>query len=502
MSHHHHHEEPLLSVRDLRTWFEDRGRTVKAVDGVDFELHRHETIGIVGESGSGKSVTSLSILGLVPPNGRVRSGSVTFEGQNLIEASPADLRKIRGRRIAMVFQDPFGALHPLMRISEQLAEVTRLHLRHTRSQARRHAIDMLAAVGVPDAAARIDDYPHQFSGGMRQRVMLAMALSCQPDLLIADEPTTALDATIQAQMLALIGGMTRKTGTSVILITHDLGVVAGVTDRVLVMYAGRIVERGATRGVFSSPAHPYTRALLQAVPNPARAGAHAAANGRLAQIPGAPPDLAALGPGCAFAPRCAMAQPICHELPPPSVRVAGGRHALCHFALDVYNAPLVSAPAASGVLEVRQPSAAAVVDAVRAAAPVEGRTLVDVSNLTVQYSRGRHMLKAVDDVSLEIVQGETLGLVGESGCGKTTLGRALLRLIEPTRGRVRVGEVDITRLSAAALRRERRHMQMIFQDPAASLDPRMTVTRIIGEPIESFGLAHRPAVPARVLELM
>ena len=323
---------PLLSVRDLRTWFHDRGRTVKAVDGVSFDLQRNETLGIVGESGSGKSVTSLSIMRLIAsPPGRIESGQVQFDGVDLLRLSEAEMRAIRGRRVAMVFQDPMTALNPLLRISTQLMETTQLHLGHSKSEARQHAVRMLQAVGVPDPDTRIDDYPHQFSGGMRQRVMIAMALSCQPELLIADEPTTALDVTIQAQILELIAGLKRTSQASVILITHDLGVVAGVTDRVLVMYAGHLVERAPTTTLFASPAHPYTKGLLQSVPNPAREE-----GGPLYQIPGLPPDLGSLPPGCPFAPRCDWAQPICREQMPPRIELAKGHDALCHFAREVH----------------------------------------------------------------------------------------------------------------------------------------------------------------------
>ncbi len=328
----------LLSVRDLRTWFDEDGRVVKAVDGVSFDLHRGETLGIVGESGSGKSVTSLSIMGLVPtPPGRIVSGEIVFDGRNLLAAGSHEMRAVRGKRIAMVFQDPMSSLNPFLRVSAQLTEVTRLHLGHSRAQARAHAIRMLETVGIPDAALRADQYPHQFSGGMRQRVMIAMALSCRPDLLIADEPTTALDVTIQAQILELIRALKRDAGTSVILITHDLGVVAGMTDRVVVMYAGHVFESAPTAELFARPGHPYTRGLLHSVPNPADAGA-----GELYQIQGQPPDVAALPPGCPFAPRCEWAQAVCHQRFPPRIQLQTGHDSLCHFALDVYRADRAS----------------------------------------------------------------------------------------------------------------------------------------------------------------
>jgi oligopeptide transport system ATP-binding protein len=321
----------LLEVRDLRTWFQTEDGNVKAVDGVSFELRRGETLGIVGESGSGKSVTNLSILRLIPnPPGRIAGGEIRFGGHDLLGLSDAEVRKIRGRRISMIFQDPMTSLNPFMRISRQLMEMTRLHLGHSKSQAREHAIKMLETVGIPDARTRVDDYPHEFSGGMRQRVMIAMALSCEPELLIADEPTTALDVTIQAQILELIKKLKEKTGTSVILITHDLGVVAGMTDHVVVMYAGKVFERAPTRELFSTPGNPYTRGLLRSVPDPA------AEQGKLYQIPGLPPDVARLGPGCPFAPRCERAEEICRNEFPPFVQLTLDHASLCHFADDVY----------------------------------------------------------------------------------------------------------------------------------------------------------------------
>ncbi len=323
---------PLLSVRDLRTQFAEDERTVRAVDGVSFDVHRGETLGIVGESGSGKSVTNLSIMRLIPtPPGRIAGGEVIFDGRNLLTLSDAEMRAIRGRRIAMIFQDPMTSLNPFMRISGQLMEVTQLHLGHNKHDARAHAIKMLEMVGIPDARHRADGYPHEFSGGMRQRVMIAMALSCQPELLIADEPTTALDVTIQAQILDLIQKLKRDTGTSVILITHDLGVVAGTTARVIVMYAGRIMESAPTTALFERPGNPYTKGLLLSVPDPT-----CSERKELYQIPGLPPDLANQTPGCPFAARCYRAEAICHEKLPPFVQLAPDHHSLCHFAQEIY----------------------------------------------------------------------------------------------------------------------------------------------------------------------
>ena len=325
---------PILAVRDLRTYFDEDELVAKAVDGVSFEVARGETLGIVGESGSGKSVTNLSIMRLVPsPPGRIVSGEIVFDGTNLLTLSSDRMRAIRGRRIAMIFQDPMTSLNPFMRVSEQMMEVTRLHLGHSKEQALAHAIHMLDTVGIPDAARRASGYPHELSGGMRQRVMIAMALSCKPELLIADEPTTALDVTIQAQILDLITRLKRETGTSVVLVTHDLGVVAGMTNRIIVMYAGRVFESAPTVELFARPSNPYTAGLLRSVPDPTDDS-----RGELYQIPGLPPDVARLPPGCPFAPRCARAEEVCRTDTPPLVQLNSQHHSLCHFARELYQA--------------------------------------------------------------------------------------------------------------------------------------------------------------------
>jgi oligopeptide transport system ATP-binding protein len=322
----------ILSVRDLRTYFQTDDGVVKAVDGITFELKKGETLGIVGESGSGKSVTNLSVIRLIPqPPGKIVSGEVIFDGRDIMGLTAEEVRKIRGKRIAMIFQDPMTSLNPFMKISRQIGEITELHLGHSRSQSRDHAIKMLEMVGIPDARNRVDDYPHEFSGGMRQRVMIAMALSCEPELLIADEPTTALDVTIQAQILELIKKLKSDLGTSVILITHDLGVVAGMSEKIIVMYAGKVFEQAPTRELFATPANPYTKGLLRSVPDPAHE--HGT---ELYQIPGLPPDVAHLPPGCPFAPRCEYAKDICRSEYPPFVQINEEHFSLCHFAREVY----------------------------------------------------------------------------------------------------------------------------------------------------------------------
>jgi len=321
----------LLSVKDLRVYFKTEDSVVKAVDGVSFEVKRGETLGIVGESGSGKTVANLSIMRLISePPGQIAGGAIEFNGRDILKMSPRELRDLRGCHIAMIFQDPMTSLNPFMRVSKQLMEVTQLHLGHTREEARRHAVEMLEHVRIPDASERIDSYPHEFSGGMRQRVMIAMALSCKPQLLIADEPTTALDVTIQAQILNLIQKLKTETGTSVILITHDLGVIAGMTDYVTVMYAGKVFEQAPTPELFERPGNPYTKALLQSVPDPT------SEQGKLFQIPGQPPDLANLPSGCPFAPRCRRVEEVCRREFPPFVRLTSNHFSLCHFADEVY----------------------------------------------------------------------------------------------------------------------------------------------------------------------
>src|SRR4051794_2735926 len=322
----------LLTVKNLKTYFQTEDGVVKAVDGVTFELEKGETLGIVGESGSGKSVTNLSVMRLIPePPGKIVEGEIFFDGTDVCALPIDDVRKIRGKRMAMIFQDPMTSLNPFLKISTQLMEVTELHLGHTKQQAYDHAIRMLKLVGIPDPETRVDNYPHEFSGGMRQRVMIAMALSCDPELLIADEPTTALDVTIQAQILELIKDLKARMGTSVILITHDLGVVAGMTDKIIVMYAGRIFEQAPTKELFATPANPYTKGLLRSVPDPAHE-----AGKELYQIPGLPPDVAHLPPGCPFAPRCYRAEDICTREFPPFVQINADHHSLCHFAHEVY----------------------------------------------------------------------------------------------------------------------------------------------------------------------
>ncbi|MCX7790432.1 MAG: ABC transporter ATP-binding protein [Chloroflexaceae bacterium] len=322
---------PLLEVRNLQTHFHTQDGVVKAVDGVSFSVDRGETLGIVGESGCGKSVTSLSIMRLIPsPPGKIAGGQILFDGEDLLQQSEERMRHIRGNRIAMIFQDPMTSLNPVLTIGRQITEALELHLKLSRREAQNRAAELLDMVGIPSASKRLDNYPHQFSGGMRQRVMIAMALSCNPELLIADEPTTALDVTIQAQILELINRLKEELDTAVIIITHDLGVVAGMTDRVTVMYAGRVVEEGPTREIFENPRMPYTIGLLRSIPRLDEARGR-----KLNPIRGLPPNLIDLPPICAFSPRCDYAQERCLTTRPELRPVGAGHAAACHFDITL-----------------------------------------------------------------------------------------------------------------------------------------------------------------------
>jgi oligopeptide transport system ATP-binding protein len=324
--------QPLLVVKNLETQFKTQDGIVKAVNNVSFHVDRGETLGIVGESGSGKSVTSLSIMRLIPnPPGRIVGGQIIFDGDNLLDYTEEEMRHIRGNRIAMIFQDPMTSLNPVLTIGRQITESLELHMKLTPKEARNRAVELLQMVGIPGAARRLDDYPHQFSGGMRQRVMIAMALSCNPELLIADEPTTALDVTIQAQILELIQRLQHELGTAVIIITHDLGVVAGMADRVIVMYAGRVVEEGSTEEIFARPRMPYTIGLLRSIPRLDEA------EGRtLTPIRGLPPDLINLPQICPFSPRCDYFIPgACDQQVPPLREVVPGHKAACLFDITL-----------------------------------------------------------------------------------------------------------------------------------------------------------------------
>jgi len=534
----------LLSISDLHTRFDtDRG-TVRAVEDVDLTVREGETIGLVGESGSGKSVTALSTMGLIDDPGYIPEGEVIFRDPDIADtfadrfddadiatqshvdrgvdpserfaqssrgfvdtetgaidltrAPEAAMREIRGGEMSMIFQDPMTSLNPAITVGEQVAESLRLHRYGDRKkdtwlnaireilpriggdgmseEVLDDTIEMLREVGIPEATQRVDEYPHEFSGGMRQRVLIAIALACRPQLLIADEPTTALDVTIQAQILDLIDDLQEEFGMSVLFITHDLGVIAEVCDRVAVMYAGNIVEVGTVEEIFHNPSHPYTYALLESIPREDR--------DYLKPITGQVPDLIDMHDGCHFADRCPWEEPEC---------TAGEVPYLEHGPGDVdHRSKCILEDFDTGVYEETQ-------EGITAGEHEIGEKMMEVGGLKKYFSRAEGWLdewladepqtvKAVDDVSFDIREGETLGLVGESGCGKSTTGRTILRLLDPTDGTVVYAGEDLASLSGPALRRKRREMQMIFQDPLSSLDPRMTVGQTLAEPLKIHGL--------------
>ncbi|GAA1977745.1 ABC transporter ATP-binding protein [Kitasatospora viridis] len=488
---------PLLTVRDLRVEFAG-GRAkaaATAVRGVDLTLRQGETLGIVGESGSGKSVTALAVLGLLPGTATVR-GSVALDGRELVGLPAGELAKIRGDRIAMVFQDPLSAFTPVYRIGDQIAEAVRAHHRVDKAAARRRAAELLDLVGIPDPQRALDAFPHEFSGGMRQRAMIAMAVANEPDVLLADEPTTALDVTIQAQVLDVLRTAQRETGAALVLVSHDLGVVAQMADRVAVMYAGRVVETAPVDELFSAPRHPYTLGLIGAVPRLDRTG------GPLVPIPGQPPALSDLPPGCPFAPRCPLAGPDCLTAEPP---LAGGAGDGAHLAACLRADRLAAdRPAPAEVYPVPQlPPVGGAVD--RAELPpvlkVSGlaKTFPVLKGTVVKRRVGE--VYAVDGVHLDIRRGETLGLVGESGSGKSTTLFEVLGLAKPQRGRIEILGQDTATLSRAAAHRLRAQLQIVFQDPMASLDPRMPVGDIIAEPLQAQRAA-RERIAARIPELL
>ncbi|MDA8052094.1 MAG: ABC transporter ATP-binding protein [Rhodospirillales bacterium] len=489
----------LLEVEDLRTCIDQPGGTVRAVDGVSFHVEAGESVGIVGESGCGKTMTGMSIMRLLPANGRIAGGRIRFDGRDLTGLSEHEMRHIRGSEIGVVFQDPMTSLNPNMMIGEQIAEPLRFHRGANKAKAMERALEVLGLVGMPRPAERLRDYPHQLSGGLRQRVMIAMALACEPKLLIADEPTTALDVTIQAQILALLADLTARLGMGLILITHDMGVVAGRADRVMVMYAARIVEMAETEALFERTHHPYTEALLASIPQLDRDTRR-----RLYSIPGMPPDLADLPRGCRFAPRCTYATERCRE-EDPALADSDPSHRYACF--HPRNSPVEAAAADCAIVaedDHSRPLPGAAVF------PDQAGAILNLEEISKEYPvaagalfrRRAGTLKAVSGVSLQLEHGETFGLVGESGCGKTTLGRLAVGLEAPTAGRVVFEGTDIASLQGQALRKARRHFQFMFQDPYASLDPRMRVGEIIEEPLEIQEIGGKAERKARVEALL
>ena len=466
---------PLLAVRDFAMGFASAKGVLPAVAGISFDVAAGETYALLGESGCGKSATALALMRLLPAAGRVLGGEVFLDGRELLGLPETEMRALRGGGMAMIFQEPATSLNPVMTVGRQIDEVLARRADLSNDERRARAEKLLAAVGIADAARRLDEYPFQMSGGMKQRVMIAMALAGDPALLVADEPTTALDVTIQAQILDLLQDLQLERDMGMLLITHDLGVVARVAHRVGVMYAGELVEEAPRDAFFAAPKHPYTQALFAALPDLSRRGA------RLATIAGQVPALDRMPAGCRFAARCPHAWDRCRETAPEWKAVAGsgGHRVRCH---------LVDAPSHAVVV----PAAGAA--AGRAGHPTKDDGLLAVANLKVHFPIRRGFLqrtvghvRAVDGVSLALRPGRTLALVGESGCGKTTVGKALLQLIHPTDGSVLLDGREIAGLSRGAMRPLRRRMQMVFQDPYASLDPRMRVGEIIAEGMQALG---------------
>jgi peptide/nickel transport system ATP-binding protein len=486
----------LLEITDLRTEIQLRDGVVHAVDGVSLEVAEGETLGVVGESGCGKTMTALSIMQLLPNGGRIAGGSIKLAGKEVTQLRPEELRRMRGDDVGMIFQDPLSSLNPTHTVGKQIAEAVLLHRDVSKQDAYERAVEVLDLVGLPRSRERMDEYPHQFSGGMRQRVMIAMALACEPKLLIADEPTTALDVTIQKQILELIDSLRHRLGMAVIMVTHDLGVIAGRADRVAVMYAGKVVETTETSALYANPRHPYTEALFHALPEKS-----AETRERLYSIPGAPPDLVNPPVGCRFAPRCRYAADKCRaELPVLSGETTAHTYA-CFYPVGAKEKTV------GGQLTVVAPLVDAEVEAVQQPAP--GRVVLAAKDLVKEFPVTKGMMQrrvgtvsAVAGVSFDIREGETLGLVGESGCGKTTIGRMLVGLDKPTSGTISFGGKDLARSSGREYRRERRDIQYMFQDSYASLDPRMRAGSILREPLIVQGIGSRRAQHERVKDML
>jgi len=480
----------LLEITDLRTQIATGDGLVRPVDGVTLSVEEGQCLGLVGESGSGKTMTGMSVMRLLPPGGAIAGGSVRFGGTELTSLDNAAMRQLRGNDIALISQDPMTSLNPTRTIGSQLREAYKIHTGASRAAANSRAADVLGLVGMPRPAERLGDYPHQLSGGMRQRAMIAMGLLCEPRLLIADEPTTALDVSIQAQILTLLDELRSRLSMSILLITHDMGVIAGHTDAVAVMYGGRIVERAQTGALFRDRRHRYTEALFESMPT-----MDLDSTATLATIPGTPPKLIGLPAMCRFAPRCRFAESDCQEADPPLAEVAPGHaHACLHPRADG------STVRDAAVTERTAPAAAG---------PDEPAPLLEVTDVVKQFAvrsarplQHRRAVQAVSGVSLRVFAGETVGIVGESGCGKTTLGRMLVGLERPTSGSVSFDGRDLGTLRAADFRRRRRDLQMMFQDSAAALDPRMPVSALVAEPLAAQHSGSRSSRRAAVGELL
>jgi peptide/nickel transport system ATP-binding protein len=478
---------PLLRVQDLRVAFAMRSGSVSAVEGVSFAIEPGECLGIVGESGCGKTTTGLAIMGLLAGNGRVTGGQILFEGTDLATLSDDQLGHFRGNDVALIPQDPLTSLNPTTRIGKQIAEGFKIHRGASDAEAQKRVLEVLEMVEMPRPKERIRQYPFELSGGLRQRVIIAMGLVCEPKLLIADEPTTALDVTIQAQILDIFDRLRAELSMSIMLITHDMGVIAGRTDRVVVMYAGKKAEEASTSELFRKMHHPYTRALLASVPQ-----LDTTSKVTLRHIPGTPPDLSETLVGCRFAPRCTNATEKCRLEDPPFIVDETGHGFACFHPVD-------------GPSLVQEASTATAPVTHRAEHPV----ILKVDSLVKEFplrrglfNRNAGAVQAVSGVSFEVREGETFGLVGESGCGKTTIGRLLVSIESPDAGSIFFNETDVTALSGRTARNARRERQMMFQDPYSSLDPRMKVRDIIREPLHIQHELSKADSYQRVDELM
>jgi oligopeptide/dipeptide ABC transporter ATP-binding protein len=512
---------PALKVEDLTTEIRLSRATVHAVGNVGLEIGQGETLGLVGESGSGKSMLGLSVLGLLPNGGHITGGSIKLYDRELVGMSERDLRRIRGNEISMIFQDSLSSLNPTKSIGEQVSEPVRLHRGANRREALDRALEVLELVGLPRPKERLSDFPHQLSGGLRQRVMIAIALACEPKVLLADEPTTALDVTIQAQILKVLDDLEQRLGMATLLVTHDMGVVAGRSRRINVMYAGRIVEQAFSEELFTAMHHPYTQALLGSIPR-----LESDASKPLLSIPGLPPDLTNPPQGCRFAARCRFATDKCRVEEPPLEGSADHKFA-CWHPVDgpaVVTEPLIAATRAAAaradaaaaprvaVLAEPEPDGKVLAETLTAEVPTAapGQPLLEVLDVVREYPvtagailrRRVNSVKAVSNIDLHVDPGESLGLVGESGCGKTSLGKLIVGIEKPDAGQVKVGGQEIFKMRGGDLRRARRVVQMMFQDPYGSLDPRMRVRAILREPLQIQGVGSSREQDQRVRALL